>query len=48
MSRWIFHLKHESKRAVKYAENDKECSFEVGLPGVILAISQLNAQNLLL
>ena len=34
MSRWIFRLEHESKRTVKYAENDKECYFEVGLPGV--------------
>jgi len=34
MSRWIFHLEHESKRTVKYAENGKNCSFEVGLPGV--------------
>jgi hypothetical protein len=36
VSRWIFHLEHESKRIVKCAENGKECSFEVGLPGVSL------------
>lgn len=34
MSRWIFHVEHESKRTVKYAENGKECSAEVGHPGL--------------
>jgi len=34
MSRWIFHLEHEFKRTVKYAENGKQCSLEVGLPGL--------------
>jgi hypothetical protein len=48
MSRLIFHLEHESKHTVKYAENGKECSFEVVLPSVsIIELSWRKYRKLL-